>query len=440
MVTTRMVTTRMVTTRMVTTKRSHPLNPIFPWNEPIPTRGAAPLLVDETLRDGIQSPSVRNPNALEKAQLLRLMARSGVSTANIGLPGAGGQAVADAVRLARAISVEKLPIAPQCAARTHIADLDAVAEVAARSGVEIETCAFVGASGVRRLVEGWSLDHIRGLVERTGRRLAYHGLPFTFVTEDTIRTDPETLDVLFRTAIDCGATRLVICDTAGYATRSGLHRLYAFVRGLIQETGCAVELDWHGHDDRGLSLALAIEAAQLGFDRVHGTILGIGERVGNTPMDLLILNLYLDGALKTWPEGLREYVYSVSELMEAPIARDYPAFGADAFRTATGVHAAAIEKALAAGEPELADRVYSAVPARELGLKHNIEVGYYSGRANAVGWLRYRNLEVSPARIDVIMALAKTCCRTLTAPAITHALRDAGLLGTKDKPVAANNG
>ncbi|MFT5429405.1 MAG: isopropylmalate/homocitrate/citramalate synthase [Myxococcota bacterium] len=417
---------------------SNPLDIIYPWNDPGPVLNAAPQLVDETLRDGIQSPSVRNPNALEKAQLLRLMTRSGVTTANIGFPGAGDHAVADAVRLARTIAHEKLPITPQCAARTHIADLDAVAEVAERSGVVLETCAFVGASGVRRLVEGWSLDHIRGLIERTGERLAQHGLPFTFVTEDTIRTDPKTLDALFRTAIDCGATRLVICDTVGYATRQGLRRLYAFVRSLIRDTGCAVQLDWHGHDDRGLSLALAIEAVQLGFERVHGTILGIGERVGNTPLDLLILNLYLDGVLTTWPEGLRQYVHTVSQLMEAPIAHDYPAFGADAFRTATGVHAAAIEKALAAGKSELADRVYSAVPARELGLEHNIEVGYYSGRANAEGWLRCHGLKPLPGRVDVIMALAKNQRRTLSADSITHALRGAGLLPADYEPIAAN--
>ena len=411
---------------------------VFDWNEagraepPIPPGDF--LLVDETLRDGIQSPSVRNPAIEEKIELLHLMAACGIEVADVGLPGAGVTAVEDCAALVREIEDQHLRIQPTCAARTHPADVRAVVEVAQRAGRPIEVCAFLGSSPVRRLIEHWDLDHMVGLVEATGDVCQREGLPFSFVTEDTTRADPETLRVLFTAAINRGATRLVICDTVGHCTPDGQLNLLHFVQSVIADAGMdgQIGLDWHGHNDRGLSLTLALSALEYGFDRVHGTCLGVGERVGNASIDQLLVNLKLLRIIDRDLVGLGDYCRRVSEVYEVPIPYNYPVFGGDAFRTATGVHAAAIVKALAAGRPDLADQVYSSVPARDVGCSQRVDVGYYSGRANAQCWLHLKGLEVSTERVAAILDVAKAGRHTLTEEEILQALLEAGQLTAEE--------
>lgn len=390
---------------------------VYDWNEA--ARNAPPIragftLDDETLRDGIQSPSVRNPSIEGKLELLHCMESLGIEYANVGLPGAGARAVADVTRLVEEIRDQHLRVRPNCAARTHPADVRAVIEISARTGVAIEVCAFLGSSPVRKLVERWDADHMRKLATDAMDLAVRAGLPATFVTEDTIRSEPATLRDLWRAAIDHGATRLVLTDTVGHATPDGLINLVKFAREVILESGATVALDWHGHNDRGLSLALCLTALELGVDRVHGTCLGVGERVGNAPIDLLLLNLKLLGLVERDLRPLRDYVHAVSRLYGVPIPHSYPAFGADAFRTATGVHAAAIAKAMVAGRPDLADRVYSAMPAREIGEKQVIEIGYYSGRANVQAWLAAHGITASEDTVQALLELAKSGDTVLT--------------------------
>lgn len=390
---------------------------IYDWNEA--ARQAPPIspgfsLVDETLRDGIQSPSVRNPSIEGKLELLHAMDALKIEYADVGLPGAGPRAVSDVRRLVEEIRDQRLGIRPNCAARTVAADVQAIVDVAQRTGVEIEVCAFLGSSPVRRLVESWDIPRMRTFVADAMDLAVRNGLPVALVTEDTVRSDPATLRELFGTAIDHGATRLVLTDTVGHATPDGLRNLVRFTRGLIAEMGAEVALDWHGHNDRGLSLTLCLSALEYGVNRVHGTCLGVGERVGNAPIDLILLNLRLLGLIDRDLRPLRDYVHSVARLYGIPIPSSYPAFGADAFRTATGVHAAAIAKAMQAGRPDLAERVYSSMPAHELGCEQVIEIGYYSGRANVQAWLAARGLATSEARVTALLQLAKASDTVLT--------------------------
>ncbi len=404
---------------------------IYDWNEVQrrgPVIGADFKIVDETLRDGIQSPSVRNPDIDQKLELLHLMNGCGIEVADVGLPGAGAPAAADCVRLVEEIRDQKLAVAPNCAARTHPNDIRAVAEVAQRTGVAVEVCAFLGSSPVRRLVEGWDLARMVRLVEEAADLCRQEGLPFSFVTEDTTRSDPGTLDVLFRAAIDHGASRLILCDTVGHATPDGQVNLITFARTLITAMGADVELDWHGHNDRGLSLTLCLSALEHGVDRVHGTCLGVGERVGNASVDMLLINLKLLGIIDRPLSQLGPYVRKVSEYYGVPIPYNYPVFGQDAFRTATGVHAAAIVKALAQDRHDLADRVYSSVPAADFGSEQRIEVGYYSGKANAHCWLFQRGFEITDARVDAILTRAKAGRLTLTDEQIMDTLTELNLL------------
>jgi isopropylmalate/homocitrate/citramalate synthase len=395
---------------------------VYDWNE-LDRRGPIlprpPRFVDETIRDGLQSPSVRDPSIAQKIELVQLMDRLGIHVVNLGLPGAGRRAQQDVEALLRSIVADKLRILPNCAARTVEADIRPIIDISERVGVPIEVTAFIGSSPIRSFAEGWELDrlvrHTREAIELTVR----YGLPASFVTEDTTRAHPITLDRLFRTAIEAGATRLVLCDTCGHATPDGLRNLLIFTKNLLRSMGVEdrVELDWHGHNDRGLSLTLSLSALELGFDRVHGCALGIGERVGNTSMDHLLLNLYLLGLLDPKRHDLSclvEYVQKVSEYTGVPIHPSYPLAGRDAFRTATGVHAAAIIKAEAKGELDLADRVYSSVPARVFGRKQQIEIGHYSGRSNVIYWLRERGFDPTDELVDRVFAYAKSQSETLS--------------------------
>lgn len=392
-------------------------NLLFDWNE---VHRRAPVikpgfrLVDETLRDGIQSPSVRNPSIEGKLELLHHMVRLGIDCVDVGLPGAGARAVADVTRLVEEIRDQKLPIRPNCAARTHHADIQAVVDISQHTGVAVEVCAFLGCSPMRRLIENWDLPKMCKLTADAVDLGVKNGLPVAFVTEDTIRSDPPTLRELFLAAIEHGAKRLVLTDTVGHATPDGARNLIQFTKEVIAETGEDVEIDWHGHNDRGLSLTLCLSALENGVNRVHGTVLGVGERVGNAPLDLLLLNLKMLGVINRDLRGLKDYVMKVSELYRVPIPHSYPAFGADAFRTATGVHAAAIAKAMAQGREDLADRVYSSIPASEIGCEQIVEIGFYSGKANVVAWLAARKLPSNDDLVNALLDHAKGSSEILT--------------------------
>ncbi|MBT9582912.1 2-isopropylmalate synthase [bacterium] len=395
---------------------------LYDWNaQALPARPFSVL--DETLRDGIQSPSVKNPELDKKIEILHAMEACSIDFANLGLPGAGATAAAEVTRLVEEIRDQHLRLRPNCAARTHPGDLQAVADIAQKTGCLLEVCAFLGCSTMRRLLENWDLKELEEKVAQSISFSVGQGLETTFVTEDTSRTDPKTLKRLFRVALDQGATRLILTDTVGYATPSGLASLVRYVRGLLRDWNYTdISLDWHGHNDRGLALALCLTALDEGVDRIHGTCLGLGERVGNAPLDLLLVNLRL---LNLRPPGLaavRHYVERVSTYYEVPIPVNYPAFGRDAFRTATGVHAAAIAKARRLGDERMADQIYSSVPASELGLQQQIDIGYYSGRANVVAWLQQHNLEPQESGIRAILELAKNCRATLTKAEILNCL------------------
>ncbi len=414
---------------------------VYDWNE-INRRGSVVrhdfTLMDETLRDGIQSPSVRNPSIGEKLEIIHLQDQCGIEYSDIGLPGAGQQAVDDVTRLAEEIRDAKLSIKPNCAARTHINDVQAVIDISQKAGYPIEVCAFIGSSPVRQLVEGWDIERMTKLVVDSVDLAAREGLPVSFVTEDTIRSDPRTLETLFKAAIDHGADRLILTDTVGHATPDGLLNLLTYTRSILRAMGANhVKLDWHGHNDRGLSLTLCLWALQYGIDRVHGTCLGVGERVGNASIDMVLINLKLLGIIDRDLTPLRAYADKVSDSYRVPIPHSYPVFGTDAFRTATGVHAAAIIKALQKGDKDLADRVYSSVPAADFGCRQVVEVGFYSGKSNIQFWLYERGLTINDARVDAIWDLAKTSDATLSDEQILGCLLSAGLIDDGEATEAA---
>ena len=393
---------------------------IYDWNTleaPPPARGVQ--FDDETLRDGLQSPSVCDPSLGQKIELLHLMDELGIDTADVGLPGAGARAREHIGALCR--EMRGLRITPNVACRTLVSDIAPVVDLVQETGVPVEVCAFIGSSPIRQFAEGWDFEQMLKLVREAVSFAVANGLPCMFVTEDTTRAKPEDVRRLYTAAIEAGAKRICVCDTCGHATPTGVRSLISFVKNLVRELKVDVGIDWHGHRDRGLGLINALAAVEAGATRVHATALGVGERAGNTEMDLLLVNLKLAGIIDNDLSRLGEYCKLASEACGVPIPHNYPVFGKDAFETATGVHAAAVIKAFKKGDHWLANRVYSGVPADLFGLEQVIAVGPMSGKSNVTWFLEKRGVQPTEEQVARVLELAKRTPRLLTEQEILAA-------------------
>jgi len=402
---------------------------IYDWNSVEKVAKLSPKrriqFLDETLRDGIQSPSVVDPAIDDKLRLVDLANELGIDTMDIGLPGAGRRAVEDVTTIAEHIRDGKLRVKASCAARTHVNDVQAIVDISQKVGIEIEILCFIGSSPIRQFAEDWDLQRMLKLSADAidlGRK---YNLPVAYVTEDTTRSRPDVLTKLFTNAVEHGAARLIVCDTVGHSTPDGIKNLLKFTRNVLDgmgrpDGGSA----WAGPNDRGFGVVNSIFAFQYGADRIHGTALGIGERVGNAALDQILVNLKLLGEL---PEHdltkLVLWCKTASQATRVPIHPQYPLVGSDAFRTATGVHAAAIIKAEKKGNEWLADRIYSGVPAGMFGKEQQIEVGHYSGESNVIYWLKKRGYEPTPSVVAAVLNAAKRGNRTLTDEEIVSVIK-----------------
>jgi 2-isopropylmalate synthase len=394
---------------------------IYDWNQALPAnllpRGPVQLN-DETLRDGLQSPSVRDPSIQQKIQILHLMETLGIDSLDLGLPGAGPRAVEHVEALAREIVNNRLKIRANCAARTHENDIRPIAEIVQRTGLDIEAATFIGSSPIRRYTENWTEDFLLETTEKAIKFAISLGLEVMYVTEDTSRCDPAMVKRLYSTAINCGARAIVVCDTAGHATPMGAFALTKFVLDeVVKPSGEKIRLDWHGHCDRGFAIANSMAALAAGADCVHACALGTGERVGNTQMDQMLVNLKLMG-VSPWDHQdltkLSDYCEAVSRATGVPIPPNYPVVGEDAFRTATGVHAAAVIKAYKKNDIELANAVYSGVPSHLFGLEQVIDIGPMSGKSNVLFWLERHGIPAADDVVDRIYKHAKASDHTLS--------------------------
>ena len=405
---------------------------IYDWNSLYPQSLRPPgpvLLNDETLRDGLQSPSVRDPSIEQKIEILHLMEGLGINSLDLGLPGAGPRAVEQVTALAREIVTNKMKIKGNCAARTHENDIRPIAEIVQKTGLPIEAATFIGSSPIRRYTEGWTDDFLLQTSEKAIKYAISLGLEVTYVTEDTTRSDPEMVKRLYSTAISYGARAIVICDTAGHATPLGTLALVKFVmEEVVKPSGEEIRVDWHGHCDRGFATANSMAALIAGAHCVHACALGIGERVGNTQMDQMLVNLKLMG-ISPWDQQdltkLKPYCDAVATATGVPIPVNYPVLGYDAFRTATGVHAAAVIKAYKKKDVELANTVYSGVPAHVFGLEQVIDVGPMSGKSNVQFWLERRGYPASDELIERIYRRAKASDHTLSEAEILECVQAA---------------
>ena len=372
---------------------------------------------DETLRDGLQSPSARNPTINEKTELLSYMERLGIQKVDLGLPGAGPFHREHINAMLSHIIENDYQIRPGAAVRTLMQDIEPLVEMQQQHGIQIQASAFLGTSPIRQYTEGWTMEKLISTMEKAVSYAVENDVPVMFVTEDTTRSNPEDVKAIYQRAMELGVRRLRVCDTCGHATPNGVKKLPNFIdEEVIKDGGyhrSEIEVNWHGHQDRGLGVANNIAAVEAGADVIHGTALGVGERAGNAPLDQTLVNLKLMGVIDNDLTLLDEYMRVANKYIEVPLPRNYPVFGEDAFETGTGVHASAVIKAMRKGDDWLADRVYSGVPAGDFGLKQVIRIGHMAGRSNIIWWLEQNGYETSDELVSHLFDVAKSQRRNM---------------------------
>ena len=382
---------------------------------------------DETLRDGLQSPSARNPSIAEKIELLSYMEKLGIQKVDLGLPGAGPFHLEHIDALISHIIANDYQIKPGAAVRTLMNDIEPLVELQNKHGIPIQASAFLGTSPIRQYTEGWTMDKLISTMEKAVSYAVENEVPVMFVTEDTTRSNPDDVKKIYQRAMELGVRRLCVCDTCGHVTPNGVKKLLNFIdEEVIKDGGYHrrdVEVNWHGHQDRGLGVANNIAAVEAGADVLHGTALGVGERAGNAPLDQTLVNLKLMGIIDNDLTHLDEYTKLANKYIEVPLPRNYPVFGEDAFETGTGVHASAVIKAMRKGDNWLADRVYSGVPAGDFGLKQVIRIGHMAGRSNIIWWLEQNGYEVTDELVAHLFEIAKSQRRNMEDSEVETAVK-----------------
>ena len=383
---------------------------------------------DETLRDGLQSPSARNPTIEQKIELVDYMERLGIQKVDLGLPGAGPFHVDHIDAMLGHMGENDYQLRPGCAVRTVVSDIEPLVDLQAKHERQIQASAFLGTSPIRQFAEGWTMERIISTAEAAVTFAVDNDIPVMFVTEDTTRSKPEEIKEVYSRAIELGADRICICDTCGHVTPNGVRKLLGFIQDeVIVDVGVKrrdIEINWHGHQDRGLGVANNLAAYEAGADVIHGTALGAGERAGNAPLDQTLVNLSLMGVVRNDLTALNEYMRKAHEYIEVALPHNYPVFGEDAFETGTGVHASAVIKAMRKGDSWLADRIYSGVPAGDFGLQQVIRIGHMSGRSNVVHWLERNGFEVDDALVAHMFEVAKGQRRMMTDDEVRAAISE----------------
>ena len=383
---------------------------------------------DETLRDGLQSPSARNPQIEEKIELIDYMERLGIQKVDLGLPGAGPFHVDHIDAMLEHIGKEGYKIRPGCAVRTVVSDIEPLVDLQTKHEIDIQASAFLGTSPIRQFSEGWTMDRIISTAEKAVSFAIDNDIPVMFVTEDTTRSKPEEIKQVYTRAMELGADRICICDTCGHVTPNGVRKLLDFIQEeVIPDAGFKrrdIEVNWHGPQDRGLGVANNLAAYEAGADVIHGTALGVGERAGNAPLDQTLVNLSLMGVIKNDLTTLNEYTRKAHEYVEVALPHNYPVFGDDAFETGTGVHASAVIKAMKKGDNWLADRVYSGVPAGDFGLEQIIKIGHMSGKSNVIHWLEKNGHKATEELVEYLFQIAKSKRRMMTDREVNSYLTD----------------
>lgn len=405
---------------------------VYDWNM---TDADAPLargvrVIDETLYEAVHAASAL-PDAGAISELLRCMPAIGIS--EVGLGALSASTLPEIVRRARLIAEERLPLAPACVVDAVSTEVDRVAHVLDASGGRLTVTLLVQASSLQQRALGQAPDRALADLEGALEAAARCGADSALLLHDAGRAHPAPLRRIVNAALGHGVERVCLWDSAGRTSPRGAGRLVAFMRRVAAERDALIQVGWFGRNDRDLALASALEARRRGADALHATALGLGHGAGCVPIDLLLANLLLLEVIDSDLSALKQYCDLAARAFGFSIPASYPVFGGDAFRTATGVHAAAIIKARDKGDHWLADRVYSSVPAGLFGLHQIIDVGPMSGESNAVAWLRHHGFTPQPELVKRIIARAKASKATLTAEEMREEIQAFGLLAESSR-------
>jgi 2-isopropylmalate synthase len=404
---------------------------LFNWNsvpaDPEPQAGSPKgSFFDETLRDGIQAPTITAPSLEQKVQIVDHMMAAGIRSADLGFPSSGPVAARECLELARYVAARGHPMSVAYAGRTHPSDIRPICEIAQRAGISVDAYLVIAVSPIRQYVEDWDTDFIVRNIRVAAQECRLGGVEFVLVLEDATRCTPEVLASVYDEAIDVGVRRVALCDTVGVAVPSGTEAIIRWSARYFCERGYPVAFDWHGHNDRGLAVINSLTALASGCERVHGTVLGVGERAGNSSIDQLLVNSHLDGHGHHDLMALRRYCEYASAVLGFEIPRNYPAMGQDVFTTSAGIHAAAILKAHEKADALVKDSVYSSIPASNLGREQEVLIDSASGVSNVKYWLGVRGRQCDDESIEKVLRVAKANGRPLNDGEIERILATHG--------------
>lgn len=367
-------------------------------------------VLDTSLRDGLQDAQIRHPSLEEKERLVDILVQVGVEAIDIAIPIARGSHLREAIQLARRIPSN---VTVACLARTDASDIQAAVDLAQGAGRPIETIVFCGASPLRRWVEDWDVTEITEWMAKSVNFASKQGLIPTVATEHTTQTEPEVIKQIYLAGLDNGGQKVCIADTSGAASPISTEKIIRFFRDEVLKSFNDVDIDWHGHNDRGLSVINSLVALSAGAQRVHGTAIGIGERAGNTPLEQMLINLKMARDPKRQDLGaISELATFAAEIFNVPVPPNYPGLGEKVYRTASGIHAAA---ELKAGQLGLKGTTpYSAVSPEWVNRETDVVVGPLSGSHNVRFVAERLGIPATNEFIARALDVAKSANRILT--------------------------
>ena len=378
---------------------------LYSWNA-LNRANISNVKIEDDIRDALQSVRTVQPLLSERKALLDLSAKVGIQYSFLGFPAASQNETNLVTALVKHIADEKIPIEPVLMARALENDVKRIIEIQNETSYAVAADIFINTSALRLKIEGWTLDTIINKIKKSHHLSVNNNLKYRISLEDSARTAPDSIEILIKEIINLGIKTIVLCDTVGDCLPSGASNLTSFVMDIISKENVDVEIGWHGHNDKGLSLANALASVEAGATIISGTFTGIGERTGNIPLEQIIYILSQNGNQLYDLKYLKPLCDMLSATTKTKIPYSLPIIGKDAFSTSTGTHVAAIYKAKEFGQ-SFEDLMYSGVAASDLERRQTLLIGPNSGRSAIIAALEEIQIVATENTVTSILDYCK---------------------------------